>query len=134
MVQRFPVNQRDPPALHKPLVKCLNKYGISFATVNPSQEVLRMMPLWHHPGEDNARRQENNGKHANCLRGKHDALTVGAGLDIAQRLTNPLHSNRATRVCDDCDADRTLRGCADPHACAKKAASRLRQLQVQWIP
>jgi hypothetical protein len=45
MVQNIKVNQRDPPALHKPIVKCLNKYGISFETVKPSTEILRGMPL-----------------------------------------------------------------------------------------
>ncbi|KAJ7624086.1 hypothetical protein DFH06DRAFT_1008685, partial [Mycena polygramma] len=48
MVQKFPVSQRNPPALHKTMVKCLRKYGISLETVNPSTAICREMPLWHH--------------------------------------------------------------------------------------
>jgi hypothetical protein len=84
MVQNIKVNQRDPPVIHKAMVKCLNKYGLSFETVHPSTELQRSMPLWHHPGEDPQKRQVNNGQKAKCLRGKHVALTIGAGVDLAQ--------------------------------------------------
>jgi hypothetical protein len=80
------------------MVKCVNKYGINFATVHPSEEVQREMPLWHHPGEDPSKRQDKNGKKAKCLRGKHAAMKVGDGLEIAQHLNNPLHNERATSV------------------------------------
>ncbi|KAJ7192700.1 hypothetical protein GGX14DRAFT_379813, partial [Mycena pura] len=134
MIQGFPVTQRDPPALYKPLIKCLNKYGISFATVNPSIEILRQMPLWHHPGEDNTKRQENNGRAARCLRANHAALTIGDGLNITLRLQDPLHSRQATCICDECEEDQTNHGCLDPHTCATKAASRLKQIHPRWVP
>ncbi|KAJ7213184.1 hypothetical protein GGX14DRAFT_361340, partial [Mycena pura] len=134
MVQGFPVSQRDPPALHRTLVKCLNKYGLTFATVNPSTALLQQMPLWHHPGEDSTKRQENNGRAARCMRANHAALTIGDGLDIALRMRDPLHSNQATCACDRCEADRTSHGCSDPHACVTKAASRLKQIHPRWIP
>jgi hypothetical protein len=70
MVQNIKVNQRDPLALHKTLVKCVNKYGVNFVTVHPSEEVQREMPLWHHPGEDPLKQQDNNGKKAKCLHGQ----------------------------------------------------------------
>jgi hypothetical protein len=76
MVQNIKVNQRDPLALHKTLVKCVNKYGVDFATVYLSEEVQREMPLWHHPGEDPLKQQDNNGKKAKCLCGKHAAVKV----------------------------------------------------------
>ncbi|KAJ7138081.1 hypothetical protein C8R44DRAFT_606993 [Mycena epipterygia] len=116
------------------MVKCLNKYGISFETIHPSTTIQREMPLWHHPGEDRRKRQDNNGEKAKCLRQNHAALTIGAGVDIAQRLENPLHAKRATCTCDECDQDRTTRGCSNPHACAMAAASRLRQILPKWIP
>ncbi|KAJ7690493.1 hypothetical protein B0H17DRAFT_935994, partial [Mycena rosella] len=132
MIQNFPVSQRDPPALHKTLVKCLNKYGVSFETVNPPAAIQREMPLWHHPGEDEVKRQENNGKKARCLRVNHAALTVGDGMDLAQRLQDPLHAKRASCVCNSCEDDREIRGCRDPHACVAKAASRLGQILPKW--
>ncbi|KAJ7610022.1 hypothetical protein DFH06DRAFT_928998, partial [Mycena polygramma] len=116
------------------MVQCLNKYGISFETVNPSIDVLRTMPLWHHPGENKGRRQENNGKKAKCMRRRHAAQTIGDGLDLAQRLDDPLHVPRASCMCDECENDRVIRGCGNPHACATSAASRLRQILPKWIP
>jgi hypothetical protein len=68
MFQNIKVNQRDPPALHKTLVRYVNKYGVNFATIHPSEEVQKEMPLWHHPGEDPRKRQDNNGKKGKCLR------------------------------------------------------------------
>jgi hypothetical protein len=114
MVQNLKVNQRDPPKLHKPMVKCLNKYGISFRTVHPSTAILRELPLWHHPGEDSQKRQKNNGKKAKCLRKKHAIQNIGDGLDLAQRLEDPLHYKRASCICNDCNDDRTIRGCENP--------------------
>ncbi|KAJ6574064.1 hypothetical protein B0H19DRAFT_934359 [Mycena capillaripes] len=134
LVQNFPGNQREPPTHHKSLVKCMKKYGVSFARVNPSNELLRLMPLWHHPGEDEEKQQGNNGKKARCLRGNHAAITIGDGLDIARRLGNTLHVKTNSCVCDDCDDDRDTRGCEDPHACATKAVSRLGQIHTRWIP
>jgi hypothetical protein len=133
MVQTIKVNQRDPPALHKTLVKCVYKYGVNFATIHPSKEVQKEMPLWHHPGEDPQKRQDNNGKKAKCLRGKHAAITIGDGLEIAQRLNDPLHNPRALCACDRCDDDR-MKGCLNPHTCATAAASCLRQILPQWVP
>ncbi|KAJ7306716.1 hypothetical protein DFH08DRAFT_720738, partial [Mycena albidolilacea] len=75
MVQKIKVSQRGPPALHKKMVKCLKKYGLRFETVHPSTELQRAMPLWHHPGEDPRKRQQNNGQKAKCLRRNHTALT-----------------------------------------------------------
>ncbi|KAJ6614056.1 hypothetical protein B0H10DRAFT_1950974 [Mycena sp. CBHHK59/15] len=53
---------------------------------------------------------------------------------MAQRLCNPLHAKRATCVCDECEVDRDTHGCENPHACATKAASRLGQIRLRWIP
>ncbi|KAJ7342328.1 hypothetical protein DFH08DRAFT_632051, partial [Mycena albidolilacea] len=116
------------------MIKCLNKYGISFETVRPSTELLKKMPLWHHPGEDRQKRQENNGKKAKCMRKNHAALTIGDGLSLAQRLKNPIHAKLASCVCDECEDDREVRGCQNPHACATAAASRLGQILPRWIP
>ncbi|KAJ7195933.1 hypothetical protein GGX14DRAFT_309745, partial [Mycena pura] len=116
------------------MIKCLNKYGISFATVNPSTEILEQMPLWHHPGEDNDKRQGNNGRAARCLRANHATLTIGDGLNVTRRLQDPLHSGQAACVCAMCEEDQDDRGCIDPHACAAKVASRLKQIHPRWVP
>jgi hypothetical protein len=116
------------------MVKCLNKYGISFETVKPSTEIQRGMPLWCHPGKDRWKQQENNSKRARCMRSKHAVLTVGDGLDLAKRLDNPLYAGQASCMCDECDDDRMTRRCEKPHACATAAASRIEQILPRWIP
>ncbi|KAJ7216114.1 pectate lyase superfamily protein-domain-containing protein [Mycena rebaudengoi] len=123
MIQNIKVNQRNPPALHKTMVKCLNKYGISFETVQPSGEILRKLPLWHHPGENSQKRQENNGKMANCLRKNHDVLTVSDGMNLAQRLEDPLHYKRASCECDACEEDKETRGCENPQASRQQSCT-----------
>ncbi|KAJ6628309.1 hypothetical protein B0H10DRAFT_1778225 [Mycena sp. CBHHK59/15] len=116
------------------MVKSLNKHGISFEMVNPSLDIQRELPIWHHPGEDSQRRQENNGQKAKCLREKHATLTVGNGMKMAQRLEDPLHENNALCECESCEDDRKARGCKDPNACVKAAASRLKQILPKWVP
>ncbi|KAJ6572628.1 hypothetical protein B0H10DRAFT_1669573, partial [Mycena sp. CBHHK59/15] len=116
------------------MVKCLYKYGFSFEMVNPSPEIQRQLPLWHHPGEDDQKRQVNNGCKANCLRRNHAGLTVGDGMDLTQRLDDPMHEANTSCDCDACEEDRTVRGCENPHACIKAAASRLGQILPKWIP
>ncbi|KAJ7746468.1 hypothetical protein DFH07DRAFT_748458 [Mycena maculata] len=93
------------------MIKCLYKYGVSFETVFPTNEIKRKMPLWHHPGRNRGKRQGNNGEKAGCLRKNHATMTVGEGLDLIQRLEDPLHLKQASCECNACEEDRTLRGC-----------------------
>ncbi|KAJ6576819.1 hypothetical protein B0H10DRAFT_1836510 [Mycena sp. CBHHK59/15] len=101
------------------MVKCLNKYGVSFGVVYPSIMIQRELPLWHHPGE-NRQSQQNNGKKAKCLRNNHAKMTIGDGLDLARRLDDPQHDAHASCECDACEEDRTIRRCENPHACAQQ--------------
>ncbi|KAJ7247217.1 hypothetical protein C8J57DRAFT_1080927, partial [Mycena rebaudengoi] len=132
MVQEIKINQKKLPALHKDLIKCLNKYGLKFETLNPSPTIQRQMPLWHHPGANRQKSQINNGEKADCLRRNHGALIVGDALALVQRLEDPLHSERVTCECDKCDDDRTISGCENPHACVMAAAARLGQIHPKW--
>ncbi|KAJ7226574.1 hypothetical protein C8J57DRAFT_1034506, partial [Mycena rebaudengoi] len=65
---------------------------------------------------------------------RHATLTVGDSLNLAQHLNDPLYSPRSTCEFDDCDNDRTLGGCENPHACVAAAATRLGQILPKWIP
>jgi ribonuclease HI len=134
MIQKIKVNQRDPPALHKKMVKCLNKYGLSFEVVQPSTNIQRALPLWHHPGENNQKSQQNNGAKAKCLRNNHTGMTIGDGLDLVKRLDDPMHDDHNPCECVACEEDRMARGCDNPHACIKAAKSRLGQILPKWIP
>ncbi|KAJ6468893.1 hypothetical protein C8R45DRAFT_837708, partial [Mycena sanguinolenta] len=106
---------------------------LAFKVVQPTSQIQKDMPLWHHPGEDPEKRQVNNGIRARCLRGTHRALSVGEGVVVASRLEDPLHSKSATCPCDACDADRD-KECGNPSACAESADSRLKQLLLEWDP
>jgi hypothetical protein len=68
------------------------------------------------------------------MRKNHAALTIGEGLDLAQRLENPQHAKLASCMCDECEDDRKVRGCENPHTCTTAAASRLGQILPKWIP
>ncbi|KAJ7260321.1 hypothetical protein B0H12DRAFT_1001194, partial [Mycena haematopus] len=115
------------------MMQCLNKYGLAFQAVLPSEELQYKMPLWHHPGEDGLKKQTNNGAKAKCMRSKHAILTVGAGVALMTRLQDPLHSKSASCPCDACDDDKE-KGCKDPHACAEGAERKINQLHPEWIP
>jgi hypothetical protein len=86
------------------------------------------------PGKTLRKGNKIMGKKAKCLRRNHTARTIGDGLDIAQRLADPLHYKLASCVCDACEGDRETRGCESPHACAVAAAARLGQILHKWIP
>ncbi|KAJ7269103.1 hypothetical protein C8J57DRAFT_952995, partial [Mycena rebaudengoi] len=116
------------------MVKCLNKYGVSFETTHPSTEIKKKMPLWYHPRKNRHKRQVNNSQEANCLRQNHAVFTVGDGLEMIRRRDDPLHYDRASCECDACDDDKEIRGCENPHACIAAAASRLGQILPGWIP
>ncbi|KAJ7191357.1 hypothetical protein GGX14DRAFT_297241, partial [Mycena pura] len=68
------------------------------------------MPLWHHPGEDRSKKQNNNSSRAKCLRAKHSVVTVGDGVDLATLFQNPQHHKLSGCKCDLCEASRA-RGC-----------------------
>ncbi|KAJ7739790.1 hypothetical protein DFH07DRAFT_679873, partial [Mycena maculata] len=114
------------------MVKCMNKYGVSFETVHPSNEIKEDMPLWHHPGKVPGKRQENNGRKAKCLRKKHAVIKVHDALDLIRRLDDPQHTRNEACSCDACEVDRTVRKCQNPHACIAAAAARLGQILPKW--
>ncbi|KAJ7770259.1 hypothetical protein DFH07DRAFT_735479 [Mycena maculata] len=116
------------------MIKCLNKYGFSFETINPCEQIQKEMPLWHHPGINRIKRQINNSEIAQCLRKNHAMLMVSEGMDLAQRLDEPSHEKHDSCDCEDCDRDHTLLGCNKPHACVKAVAARLGQILPKWIP
>ncbi|KAJ7230991.1 hypothetical protein B0H12DRAFT_1001385, partial [Mycena haematopus] len=99
----------------------------------PSEELRRKMPMWHHPGEEDSKKQMNSGARAKCMRSKHAVLTVGEGATLVARLRDPLHGNSPICPCDACDQDRE-KGCKDPHACAEGAKRKLDLLRPDWIP
>ncbi|KAJ6536954.1 hypothetical protein B0H19DRAFT_962446, partial [Mycena capillaripes] len=110
----------------------MDKYGVNFETVSPTEDIRHALPMWHHPGEDPAKKQTNNGAKADCLRTKHGVKTIGEGVNLTGRLKDNAHEKTAVCCCGDCIDDRTERGCKDPHACAIAAIDRLKQIMPKW--
>ncbi|KAJ7167392.1 hypothetical protein C8R43DRAFT_818363, partial [Mycena crocata] len=110
------------------------KFGIKFDTNDPPRDVRELLPLWHHFGEDPSRRQLNNKPQCKCLRENHNVNTVGEGLKVMARLTDPAHYADKLCVCENCYIDRTQNSCKNPHSCALTVQMRLDQILPKWDP
>ncbi|KAJ7151847.1 hypothetical protein C8R43DRAFT_836132, partial [Mycena crocata] len=133
-LQSWSPKRSDLPPRLKDMVNVARKYGVSFDTHEPSREVRRMLPLWHHFGEDRTRSRINNSIQCVCLREKHNAATVGDAERISARLADRRHRPDKRCRCLDCVDDRAFRKCENPHACAKMALAKLDGLQAKWDP
>ncbi|KAJ7497834.1 hypothetical protein B0H11DRAFT_1715750 [Mycena galericulata] len=116
------------------MIKVALKYGVRFETSDPTSELIKLLPLWHHFGEDTTKIQYNNKPQSKCLREKHNVLTVGDATDLIARLHEDDHQADAECHCPPCIEDRVLRDCVDPHKCILAAVERLGLLQPIWNP
>ncbi|KAJ7089040.1 hypothetical protein C8R43DRAFT_834860, partial [Mycena crocata] len=122
------------PSRLKDMMNVARKYGVTFDTHNPSQEVRRSLPLWHHFGEDRGKRQVNNTGPCECLQLKHGASKMGDAERISARLSDARHRPHKDCTCLDCVDDRAFMKCKNPHTCAKMALTKLDSLQSKWDP
>ncbi len=119
------------------MVKVATKYNLEVSVRNPSEEFKTAMPVWYHIGEAVGRSLANT-LSAKCLRERHGVATVGECAAVAARLqrncvgTPGRHATRRTCQCYDCERDRTVNGCDDPHRCACMAAKMVEKLAPLW--
>ncbi|KAJ7587775.1 hypothetical protein C8J56DRAFT_713257, partial [Mycena floridula] len=113
------------------MLRAGQKYGVELAGSQPTLETRNSMPLWHSIIKNPTRRQVNNGTRQHCLRTNHDALTIGSGSKVAERLSQEDHQPQQNCECSGCHQDRDS-GCNNPHACAKAVSIRLTQLHPKW--
>ncbi|KAK7016939.1 hypothetical protein R3P38DRAFT_2417242, partial [Favolaschia claudopus] len=118
----------------KDMLTVAKKFGVKFAAMTPSKELLMELPMWHHFGEDPSKRHVNNSKSCRCLRQNHGAINMEDAVKISARLTSPSHGEKATCNCLACADDRTRRGCTNPHSCAMTARTKLDKLLPRWDP
>ncbi|KAJ6475886.1 hypothetical protein DFH09DRAFT_812563, partial [Mycena vulgaris] len=116
------------------VLKCAKKYGMEFDTLHPSSELCMLLPLFHHHGENPAKRQINNSAACKCLRKNHSVATVGEGMAVMSRLDSPIHVPDAKCVCSPCIDDRLENRCKNPHRCATTVRDRLNQILPKWDP
>jgi hypothetical protein len=116
------------------MIKVANKYGVAFDTLNPSEELRRLLPMWHHFGEDPSKTQYNNKAQSKCLHSTHNVRTTGDGMEIISRLDDRGHNAEAGCTCIPCTEDRAINGFRDPHKCTLAARERLGLLLPKWDP
>ncbi|KAJ7138996.1 hypothetical protein C8R44DRAFT_529333, partial [Mycena epipterygia] len=129
-----PKSSSKLPAFLRDMLKCARKYGVEFHTLSPSHEIRKLLPLWHHKGEDPAKNQLNNKPQSKCLRTNHGVMTVGQGIQVMNRRSCPDHRPDATCVCTPCFEDRYEGKCNNPHRCVVAVSERLDQLLPRWDP
>ncbi|EIW64976.1 RNase H, partial [Trametes versicolor FP-101664 SS1] len=117
------------------MVKIAKKYGIKCETSNPTADLRESLPIWNHVGRNDERRVENS-IGCKCLRNNHQVRTVGQCRAVAGRLSDDEsgHVARHTCGCADCDLDRNLHLCDNPHRCATAAARLLGRINAKWNP
>ncbi|KAJ7121450.1 hypothetical protein C8R44DRAFT_542958, partial [Mycena epipterygia] len=116
------------------MVNTALKYGLQFDTYDPSQDLLKELPLWHSFAEDKSKRKINNTAPCKCLRSTHRAYTLGDAMVISERLSDPAHRADNGCMCHPCILDRVFAGCKNPHSCAKMAKLKLDSLLPKWDP
>ncbi|KAJ7912022.1 hypothetical protein B0H13DRAFT_1614009 [Mycena leptocephala] len=115
------------------MLKCAEKYG-EFDIINPSFELRKQLPLFHHFGQDPTLIQRNNTAPCTCLRNNHNVRTTGEGMSVMARLQDNQHRLSPSCQCLACAEDRRVRGCNNPHSCARTVGSRLDHLLPKWDP
>jgi hypothetical protein len=133
-MQNYSPKLNKLPAFLKGMLACAKKYSVEFDTLNPSKEIRNSLPLWHHHGENPAKRQINNAPQCKCLRKNHGVKLSGQGIEVMARLDSPGHSADPKCICAECIDDRLERKCKNPHRCAIGVRDRLAQIHSKWDP
>ncbi|KAJ7062438.1 hypothetical protein B0H15DRAFT_807887 [Mycena belliarum] len=122
------------PAFLQGMLTVAKKYGVTFDTPDPPQEIRNLLPLWHHNKRSPGLRQLENSPQCKCLRRAHGVTTVGQGALVAERLSSPTHVPLPSCICEACVEDRVEHKCKNPHRCATTAQARIAQLPRKWDP
>ncbi|KAJ7152496.1 hypothetical protein C8R46DRAFT_913052 [Mycena filopes] len=133
-LQKWSPKTNELPRFVRDMLTCAKKYGVVFDTPDPSNELKKLLPLWHHHGENPELRQLNNKPQSKCLRKNHGVTTIGQGMAIMARLTTITHRADAKCICNACIDDRLEKKCKNPHKCAVAVKDRLTQILPKWNP
>ncbi|KAI0646198.1 hypothetical protein C8Q79DRAFT_891669, partial [Trametes meyenii] len=118
------------------LVKVAKKYNVRCEARNPAKDLREQVPIWHHMGTKQGKSVANTVA-SKCLRERHGVTTVAQCAGVAKRLKEggeDNHWKNAGCECHDCDVDRRVRGCDNPHRCATAAGKALEKLTMKWRP
>ncbi|KAI0353110.1 hypothetical protein OH77DRAFT_1358796, partial [Trametes cingulata] len=117
------------------MVKVAKKFGVRCSVSNPSHQLRNAIPIWYHKGWKEGRSVANTVA-AKCLRERHLVSTTAQCAKVAARLKSAAygHVARANCGCADCDSDRRVRCCNNPHRCATAALKLVDRLRPKWHP
>ncbi|CAK5271126.1 unnamed protein product [Mycena citricolor] len=99
-LQTWTPKRKNLTAELQEMLRVAKKYNLSFAPVQPTQTLLREMPLFHHKGEDATQAQCNNSARCRCLRRNHGVRDIKSAIQVAERLQDETHQK--STHCDQC--------------------------------
>ncbi|KAI0356448.1 hypothetical protein OH77DRAFT_1477486, partial [Trametes cingulata] len=117
------------------MIRAGAKFGVKCDVRNPAKDLREELPVWYHCGSKPGRSTANSTS-SRCLRDRHMVMTTKQCAKVAERLTlaDTGHKPRASCPCTDCDADRRVRSCDNPHRCALAAKKAIEKLERKWQP
>ncbi|KAI0349299.1 hypothetical protein OH77DRAFT_1465574 [Trametes cingulata] len=117
------------------MIKVADAYGVKCDVPNPTKEIRGELPIWYHCGFK-AGRSTANSVASRCLRDRHGVVSTAQCAKVAGRITleGGEHRPNPNCMCYECDADRRVRGCANPHRCATAAAKAVAKIWQKWDP
>ncbi|KAJ7589323.1 hypothetical protein C8J56DRAFT_888910 [Mycena floridula] len=118
----------------KHMVGNSEKYGFIFKDVKPLKEIREAMPIWYHPTEDHGKKHISNTKAAHCLCSNHKVVLAKDAMQMASHLSNKEHKAERACRCNQCEEDRSIHNCRNPHECATLAMRKLNSLLKKWDP
>ncbi|KAJ7210372.1 hypothetical protein GGX14DRAFT_301462, partial [Mycena pura] len=75
LLQSYDTSRLQWPKHQASMLATARKYGYTFDTVEPSLEIAKMLPAFHHVAPQPGTRQMNNSKASKCLRETHHVKT-----------------------------------------------------------
>ncbi|KAI0348933.1 hypothetical protein OH77DRAFT_1491284, partial [Trametes cingulata] len=117
------------------MIKTADKYGVRVEAPNPSKALRDALPIWYHQGFTLGRAPANSVS-SRCLRDRHQVTTTAQCARVASRLAEARteHATRKDCPCHDCDWDRRVLCCDNPHRCAAAAQKLVARLSPKWHP
>jgi hypothetical protein len=115
------------------MIKTAKKYNTNLAALKFAPHISARLPAWYHI---RAKPRPLTGIASKCLLRKHATATVADLIRTASRL-KPSRDNQHTPsllcICIECSRDR-IRGCRNPHTCAKEALTRVTGIAPKLNP
>ncbi len=137
-----PLLQKWKPKVHglpdelTSIMNTAKKFRVRLEGLAFSRDILNSMPIWDHQYADRIMlgRLTVPSKLLTCLQRSHATRTVGDCLRLTQTLQHADHVPKANCRCTACTQLRVATGCANPHACCKRAKDMLSTLPDKWNP